>query len=59
MKTFLIKESKPSTTIWIYAVEAESETEALNFVLEKNPTPVDHEVEVDYEAKVEYEFING
>lgn len=56
MAKYFITEERPATLTWMYEVEANSETEALNKVLDGEVTSKDVYTDVDYdEDKSEYE----
>ena len=58
MKKFTIKETRPSTSIWYYEVEAENENEALEKVFERLEDPIDIDVELDYDVDGEFEIVD-
>ena len=56
MKEYRIIESRPATYYWEYIVEAESETEALNKVLDGKVEAEETWVEEDEDEDSEYEI---
>jgi hypothetical protein len=61
MTKFKIVESRPATQYWIYTVEAETETEALNLILDGNINPEEswtEESEDDENSDYEIEQID-
>jgi hypothetical protein len=58
MKKFTVKETRPSTSIWYYEVEAENENEALEKVFECLEDPIDIDVELDYDVDGEFEIVD-
>ena len=58
MKKFIITETRPATYTWMYEVEAESEEQALEMVMDGQVDPFNTDVEAaDYEDS-EYEIID-
>jgi hypothetical protein len=56
MKKFIVTETKPVTAIWTYEVEANSEKEALEKVLNGEVLPTDKELDEPADFDVDSNF---
>lgn len=59
MPTFRIIETRPATATWEFIVEAATETEALNKVIDGDIEPDEHYTDIDWDEDGEYKIYDA